>query len=65
MRHITIPKECKDIKAAAKWHKQLKTKYRDGSKNNVKGIFRDPLIWSTLPFTHTDFIVYSERTPLY
>ncbi len=24
----------------------------------IKGIFRDPLIWSTLFFTHTDFIVF-------
>ncbi len=41
-----------------------------GKKTNyqgfaVKGIFRDPLIRSTLFSTHTDFIVYSERTLLY
>ena len=29
------------------------------------GIFRDPLIRSTLFSTHADFIVYSERTLLY
>ncbi len=31
----------------------------------LKRIFRDPLIRSTFFSTHTDFIVYSERTLLY
>ncbi len=36
-----------------------------GIMNKLKGIFRDPLIRSTLFSTQTDFIVYSERTLLY
>ena len=32
---------------------------------SLKGIFTDPLIRSTFFSTHTDFIVYSERTFLY
>ena len=32
---------------------------------NIKGIFRDPQIRSTLFSTDTDFIAYSERTLLY
>ncbi len=36
-----------------------------GWRAQIKGIFRDTLIQSTLFSTHTDFIVYSESTLLY